>query len=255
MGENMIFRSAVVACVVVLTARSAFAVGALPEPVSYTKPVADGKYTFVMLGDPASEAKQSPSAQAEFRALREKYLRSGLYPADGREPLWPLDAPYAPYDNTFLAADGVHLARLEGEWWVERDYPSPFKRLPAEEEKKQFDAAAVGFYENGKLVKSYPLKDLVTNPLDLKHSPRFVLWAAGGVLNESAGRFVVMTQDATRVAFDYRTGEVIARDRIGLNNPILGRILIACGVLSVGILAAWAWFAFGLRAKASASVL
>jgi len=241
----MIRNTALAAVVLLVTTAPVFAVGALPEPVSYTKPVADGKFTFVMLGDPVSEAKQSSSAQTEFRALRDKYPRSGLYPTDGREPLWTLDAAYAPYDNTFLAADGVHLVRLEGDWWVERDYPSPFKRLPPEVEAAQFDATAVGFYANGKLVRGYPLKDLVTHPLDLKHSPRYVLWAAGGVLNESAGRFVVMTQDASRVTFDYRAGEVIVRDRIGLNNPLLGRILAACGVLSLGILAVWVWFAFG----------
>jgi hypothetical protein len=240
-------RCVVVLGAAVLTAAPAFAVGALPEPVSYTKPVAGGTFVFVMLGELASEAKQSPSAQAEFRALRDKYPRSGLYPADRTDPVWTLDAAYAPYDNTFLAADGVHLVRLEGDWWVERDYPSPFKRLPPDVEQAQFDATAVGFYANGKLVRGYPLNDLITNPLDLKHSPRYVLWAAGGVLNEPAARFVVMTQDATRITFDFRTGEVIARDRIGLNNPLLGRILIACGALSVGILAVWAWFAFGRK--------
>ena len=231
------------AVVFALFAAPAFAAGSLPEPVSYSKPVAGGKFTFVQLGDPAAEAKQSASIRKEFAQLREKYPRSGLYPADSPNPAWTLDAPYAPYDNTYPSADGVHLARIKGEAWIEQNYPGG-KRLPADVEQKQYDAPAVGFYANGKLTRSYPLRDLITNPLDVKHSPQFVLWAAGSVLNEDTGRFVVMTQDATRVTFDVNTGEILKRDRVGLNNPILSNVLLACAAMTALVLAAWAWFAF-----------
>lgn len=248
----MALRSPLTALLVLGAGASAHA-GKLPVPVSYTKPVAGGKFVFVQLGDPAAEEGQAESARAQFRQLREKYPQSGLYPAEGGGPVWVLDADYAPYDNTFPLSDGVHLARLEGEWWVERDYPAPRTRLAPEAERAQLDALAVGFYANGKLTRGHPLRDLLTDPADVKHSPRFVLWAAGAVLNEPAGRFVVMTQDANRITFDPATGEVIARDRVGLNNPLLGRILAACGVLSLAILGAWAWFAFGRRRVAPPS--
>ncbi len=228
---------------VLLLAATPAAARPLPAPLTYAKPTAAG--VLVQLGDPAEEAKiTDPAIVAAFRTVRDKYAKSGLYRQSG-ELVWELNAPYAPIDNVFPAADGVHLARLEGDWWIERDYPSDTNRLPAEEETRQLAAPAVGFYANGRLVRTHPVRELLTNPSDLKHSPRFVLWAAGAVLKED-GQFVVLTQDATRSTFD-AAGTVVARDRVGLNNPLLTKVLVASGTFAVLILGAWAWFAFGRK--------
>jgi hypothetical protein len=229
--------------VVLLLAAPLASARPLPAPLTYAKPTAAG--VLVQLGDPVEEAKITDSAVvAAFRTVREKYAKSGLYRESG-ELVWELHAPYAPIDNVFAASDGVHLARLEGDWWIERDYPSDTNRLPADEEAKQLAAPAVGFYANGKLVRTHPVRELLTNPADLKHSPRFVLWAAGAVL-KGDGQFVVLTQDATRTIFD-PTGNVVARDRVGLNNPLLTKVLVASGAFAALILGAWAWFAFGRK--------
>lgn len=236
--------------VVLFAAASPAVARPLPAPLTYAKPTPAG--VLVQLGDPAEEAKiTDPDVVAAFRSVRDKYAKSGLYRPSG-ELAWELDAAYAPIDNAFPAADGVHLARLEGDWWIEREYPSDRTRLPADEEARQLAAPAVALYANGKLLRKYATSEVVTNPADLRHSPRYVLWAAGAVLNEDAGKFVVMTQDATRVAFDLKTGAVLTRDRVGLNNPLLPKLLLVSGVLAAAILAAVAWFAFGRKAAPAA---
>ena len=146
---------------VLLLAATPAAARPLPAPLTYAKPTAAG--VLVQLGDPAEEAKiTDPAIVAAFRTVRDKYAKSGLYRQSG-ELVWELNAPYAPIDNVFPAADGVHLARLEGDWWIERDYPSDTNRLPAEEETRQLAAPAVGFYANGRLVRTHPVRELLTN--------------------------------------------------------------------------------------------
>jgi hypothetical protein len=222
------------------------AAGRLPEPISYTKPI-NRDLIFVMLGDPEIESKLAPHTKNELQELRQRYPQSGLYHTQDGRCLWSLNAPYVPYDNVFLTTDGNHLVRLEGDWWIERDYPSPSQRLAAEEEQRQLNSDALSFYYQGQRIRSYALQELITNPRDLKHSPRYVLWAAGGVLLEPENRFVVMTQDATRISFDVRTGERLATDRIGLNNPILPKILLVCAGVSLIIFLAWLSFALRTR--------
>lgn len=220
-----------------------WAARSLPAPLSYAKPTAGG--FLVQLGDPTAEAEvRDPAVVAAFREVRAKYPKSGYY-RDSGELVWELDAPYAPIDNVFPLPDGIHLARLEGDWWIERDYPAGTRLSPAEE-AKQLAAPGVGFYANGKLIRTIPVSDLLSDPGDVKHSPRYVLWAAGAVLKPD-GQFVVLTQDATRISFDPKTGEILARDRVGLNNPLLPKLLVASALIATTILAVWAWFVFGRR--------
>jgi hypothetical protein len=246
-----------------LIAAPAFAAGVIPEPYSYTKPIADGKFLFVMLGDADAEAKaKDADARAAFRELRAKYPRTGLYssrwdrrPAGpdsqtGETPVppdklvWALDDPaYAPADNIFVSTDGVYLVRIDGESWRTMNYPGG-KRLPADVERRQLDAPAVSFFADGKRIQQYALKDLVTNPMELPHSPEHVLWPAGAVLNEDTGRFILFLQDQTRLTFDYRNGDLLSRTRSGLGNPMLTGILIACAVLVASVLGVWAYLVF-----------
>lgn len=230
-----------------------FAAGALPQPLSYSKPVPGQELVFVMLGDAEAEAAQrSDEAKRQFQRLRETYPKSGLYDVVSRELVWEFSGPYVPYENTFLARDGVHMARLEGDWWVEKEYPGG-KRLAAEEEARQLANIGVAFYANGEELKSYPVSELVTNPADLKHSPEYVLWAAGAVLqgaiDEGPGRFVLHTQDANRVVFELSSGEVLSRDKVGLSNPLFKPILAVSGVIALVILGTWAWLVFGRKSK------
>ena len=232
------------ALLLALAAGPAPAAGVLDDALSYTKPVPGG-YTLAVLGDPAAEAKQSADARRRFEELRAKYPRTGLYRDGSGELVWAVeDGAYAPYDYIYPAADGVHLVRIDGEWWRTKDFTGGRARLPAEEERKQLDAPGVSFFAGGKPVKRYAVRELVTDPGRLPHTPQHVLWLSGGSLNEGTGRFVLFTQDANRVTFDYRTGEVLSRGKAGLANPMLTTVLAVSGALAAVVLGVWAYLAF-----------
>jgi hypothetical protein len=240
-------------CLLALAAAPAFAAGRLNEAVSYTKPVPGG-FVFAMLGDPEAEAKASEDARAQFAELRANYPKTGLYKEGSHELVWAVvDGGYAPYDNVLLAADGVHLVRLDGDWWREKDFTGGRARLPDDEVQKQLDAPAVSFFADGKLLKRHTVREVIAKPDELPQTPRYVLWSSGGVLNEDTGRFVLMTQDSHRLTFDYRTGELISRKKAGLGNPLLTTILIASGVLAAAILGVWAWLVFVRKPKVAAA--
>ena len=214
-----------------------------PKPLSYAEAVGDG-YIFVMHGP--ADADASPGDAVQLAALKEKYPASGLYSAADGAAVWTTDAPYAPSANAFPSTDGVHLALIEGDWWTTKEYVAP-KRLPAEREQAQLASPAVSLYANGQLLKRYTVNDIVTDPARFEHTPEHVLWAAGAALNEDAGQFVVMTQDANQITFDVATGEIVARKKVGLGNPLTVWLVAVIGGLAVLILAVWAWFVFGRR--------
>ena len=182
--------------------------------------------------------------------MRAKYPKTGLYKDGSGELVWAVeDGGYTPYDNVHLAADGMHLVRLDGDWWREKDFTGGRARLSEDEVRRQLDAPAVSFFADGKLLKRHTVRDVVTNVAELPHTPRYLLWSAGGVLNESTGRFVLVTQDSQRLTYDYRTGELISRRQAGLGNPLLRTVLIVSGVLAAAILGVWAWLVFVRKPK------
>jgi len=219
--------------------------GVIVEAITYTKPVGDK--LFVMLGDSAAEEKATakrPELAAQFRELRAKYLKSGLYEASTSAPLWQLpDQVFSPIDGTYLSDDGRYLVRIEGDWWRTKDFPGG-RRPEAESIEAQLSGTAVSFFDKGKLLKSYFLKDLLQEPARVMHSPQHLLWYASGSLNQESGKYLLFTQDAGKVVFDYRTGEVLSRSKVGLSNPIFNSILIACAVSSGLILLIWIYFVF-----------
>jgi hypothetical protein len=218
--------------------------GIILYPLSYSKPVPGGQYVFVMLGDPAAEEKEKDAAREQFRELRAKYPRSGLYRADTGEPVWALEeASFAPAPCVFVASDGVHLVRIDGDWWTTDAYVGG-QRPSDEVQKRQLDAPGVTLFKNGKVARRHAVRDLVVNPNELPHTPHHLLWYANGSLNEDTGRFLMDTQDSYRLVFDYPTGELLDRKPAGLGNPLFRTILIVCGAGSALILATWAWLVF-----------
>jgi hypothetical protein len=217
-----------------------------PEPLGWQKPVGD-RWLFVQLGDPEKEAA-APSADArrQFAELRAKYPATGLYPRDGTTPEWTLSG-YAPIDNLFPSADGVHCVRIEGTAWRTQSFPTLGKRLPPGVEAEQLDGPGLTFFVRGERQAGYSVRDLIADPERLPHSPEHVLWSAGAALNDSTGRFVQMTQDRRQLVFDFRTGERLRAVEAGLGNPLARWMLTAAVGVSLAILAGWAWWAFGRR--------
>lgn len=220
--------------------------GVFAEAISYTKPLPDGKI-FVMLGDAAIEEKATaskPDLNAKLRDLRQRYPKSGVYRETSGEPIWQLpDTVFSPIDGTYLSQDGRYLVRIEGDWWRTKDFPGG-KRPSGEQEQKQLSATAVSFFDQGQLLKSHLLKDLLQDSRKLMHSPQHLLWYAGGSLNESQGQYLLFTQDSSRAVFDFRTGELLRLEAMGLGNPIFQSILVVCAVLSALILFTWVYFVF-----------
>ena len=236
------------ALVFFVSAGPASAAGKFPKPMSYAKPVGTG-FVLVQLGDPAEEAKHGTADQKRlFAELRARYAAPGMYRAgDAAELVWPLPVgEYAPYDLTFATADGKSLIRVDGEFWQTESFPGGTRPSEAVQQK-QMAGSAMSFFTEGKLTKRYVLTDFVASAEVLNHTPEHLIWYASAVFNEDAGKFVVFTQEQVRFTFDARTGELLARESVGLGNPVLQKILIACGVLTALILVGWGLFVWKRR--------
>jgi len=235
---------------------SAAAAAPLPEPLSYAKPAPGGRFVLVVFGAAESEAKlKDGDNKRHSAAVRAKYAVPGMYraTADEHPPLvYALDG-YVPDENVHLTADGRHVIRVEGDWWRTKAYPVG-QRLAPEVERRQLDAPAVSFFEDGKPLTSYPLKDLVTDAAAISHSPEHILWHGGATLREDRGLFTLDMQDTHRVAFDYRTGEVVSKEELGFGSRF-GQAMISVTLGLVLLLAAaWAAYAFfRLRTRKAAT--
>ncbi len=217
---------------------------ALPEPLSYAKPTPGGQFVLVVFG--SAEAEKNLNGGDNKRhsaAVRAKYAVPGLYRAtdDEHPPLVYALAGYAPDENVYLTADGRTVVRIEGDWWRTKAYPVG-QRLSAEVEQKQLDAPAISFFRDGKLMKSYPLRDLVTDAAAISHSPEHILWHGGAVLREDTGLFLLDMQDTNRITFDTRTGEVSSKEKLGFGSR-LGQTMISV-TLGLVVLLGLAWGAY-----------
>ena len=238
----------------------------LPEPISYAKPTPGGRFVLAVYGSAEAEANLKPGEmKRQAEEVRKKYPTPGMYTAEGSlvyplkgctlsaAQLTPLSAlvgtlvfplgSYTPDDNVYLTADGRCVARIEGDWWQTRAYPAG-TRLPPGVEQEQLDAPAVSLFADGKLLKSYALKELLTDPSVVPHSPKHILWPGGAVLNERDDRFLVYTQDAQRSTFDVRTGAIVAKEAMGFGNRFAQHTMFATlgltALLAIGM-GAWVW--------------
>jgi hypothetical protein len=206
-------------------------------PYGYSKPTPNGEYLFVMLA-PAGWLDRLPDRyRVESRRLAETFRHSGLYSKLSATPLWTVDW----YSfRTYPLADGVHLVRLFADSTQTAQYIS--SRLPKAEEERQLEGRAVGFYENGKLVREYRVRDLVTNPDDLKHSVKHVIWIAGEALDRTGTKFILNTQDQNQITFDAKTGEILHRGKVGTESPRMPYILAGTAGLMVLMAVGLYWF-------------
>ncbi len=227
----------------------------IPEPTSFALPVPGGKFVFVQLGDPATEAKAPKPERQAFLDLRAKYPANGLYTAgDDAKLVWGLpDATYCAYDHCFAAPDGVHLVRIDGDFWKTESYTGGRLRPSAADEAAQLDGPGVSFFANGKLLKSHRVRDLIRDPDALPATPAHLLWYASGRLQVDTMRFNLFTQESIRHTFDATTGELVATQAVGLDNPLLPKILLVIGAMTAVIFAGWLAFLWTRQARAVAA--
>ena len=116
-----------------------------PAPmVDFIETTENGQYDFVML--PETHRKPEAFTYGGVKkdpALRDQYPASGLYLHGSKVPLWTVDW------NAFgvvLSNDGHHVAQF-GPWPI----------------KDHYDELAIAFYEEGRLLKAWSVRDLVGN--------------------------------------------------------------------------------------------
>jgi hypothetical protein len=209
-GIGCLFAAALV------TAIAAPAMGdSMSPPFSYAKPTPDGRHVFVMISPLSPQEEISSWNQetaAKIASVRKHYSRSGLYPNDNSTtPLWTVD--WYAYDVEPLS-DGVHLVR-PGSWASSRD------------------DLAISFLANGKLIRSYAVKDLVLFPSLLPHTVSHFFWERSSRLHDDDRTYEIVTLHGDRYVFDATTGEILSSRR-----PVLWAI----GLFVLIVLGAVAFF-------------
>ncbi|OPY01258.1 MAG: hypothetical protein A4E60_01800 [Syntrophorhabdus sp. PtaB.Bin047] len=149
-------------------------------PRDYAKETEDGQYIFIMLAPP----ERWVSKDAE---LRKTYKTSGLYRNDGSTtPLWTV---YWYSFSVYPSSDGRHIVRM-GPW------------------ASSVDQLALAFYEDGKELKSYRIRDLVKNQLKLKHTVSHFFWQKELKFNDKENTILIKTHDDQTYLFSVKTGEI-----------------------------------------------
>lgn len=192
-----------------------------PLPETYTIVTGDGAFVFVMLAPQSGYWGKTDNP--ESAAVRAKYLRSGMYRNDGSAvPLWTSDG-YVYRFQLDVFPDGVHL--------VTRTF------LP-----QQPDDAALTFYAHGQILRSYTVRELVTNPdsvFEQRYGPRNYAWCQRTSFRTTPMEFTVETVEGRRYVFDVRAGRVVAVYHPARVNTVTELVV---GVGTVGVLAAvWVW--------------
>jgi len=182
-----------------------------PAPVmSFAKPTPGGKYVLVMLHS---------FEGATGKGLKEKYGRSGLYPAgDPTKPLWLCDWKADRDWNVFVSDDGVFAVRVpDGEpglrrWLLQHDKPVPPRAAGWD------NAPALFIYKDGKPLRTLTLRDVFDckqfTDRDCFMGPVVTIDA----VRDADGRVSISSEADGRkqtVTVAFRTGEGIERGGAG----------------------------------------
>jgi len=191
--------------VVFALARNACA-DSVADPDSYIIVSSNHKYVFVMLSPLSVEAEAAlwnEKKANEVQAIRKKYKQSGLYLNDGStNPLWTVDW----YGSVVPYSDGVHLIRI-----------GP----PASTSQQE----AISFFANGRLLKSYKIRELVDFPLLTHYTESHLTWRSDTSLDDRNKRYHLRTVLGESYTFDITTGQMVSSFR--LPRWILAALLIA----------------------------
>lgn len=155
----------------------------------------DGRYVLIMRGEMTAQDGEEVSPEvAELNKLLVKYPSSGLYKNDGStDPLWVM--PYVSWrTSVLLSSDGHHLV-VWGEW------PSATATYSDE---------ALTFYEDGNVLTTYVVSDLVMDPEGLPHSASHYRWVLKEAFDDARGLLTVETYNHEEYTFDMSTGKVIS---------------------------------------------
>lgn len=185
-----------------LTAKTARADQCAPIR-DYTQVTRNGSYILVMLARSTDELPFCVYTEGEIEEvdeIRGKYHEAGLYRNDGSTtPLWTID--WFAY-SVDVASDGRHLVRW-GPWANTGEY----------------EELAVAFYEDGKEIKRYRIRDLVAEPQKLPESASHLKWRLYSNFDDRRGRLTIITLNNERYTFDIRSGEILTKSQPTSTTP------------------------------------
>ena len=201
-------RPTAILILLLLVASTTARADSVAPPFSHKKLSDNGQYVFIMIAPGTVEQDMHPwneETAAKIAAIRQKYSQSGLYKNDGSTtPVWTVD--WYAYDVD-IANDGVHLIR-HGPW------------------ARSTDDEAFSFFANGKLIRSYKVKDLVDIPWFFQQSVSHFWWSADSKFDDATLRYSVSTRDWNTFVFDATTGQTVSATRWG--RVCLWSVVIAC---------------------------
>jgi hypothetical protein len=220
MSKKYLFNIAIVIALVTSVMSWTFAYADEP-PIQhdYTQDVGE-KYIFVMLStdDPSIWA-----AEIQDENIRSQYSKSGLYIKGENTPLWTVDW-FAFRVN--ISSDGKYMVRW-GDWPIIHYY----------------DAMALEFYDNGQMIKSYAVKDLVASPSLLPETVSHYEWEETSSFDSEQKILWLKTLNKEEYTFDITTGGITKRflpptevpNIEGVRQPLSSSqiILIVCGIFTV----------------------
>lgn len=180
------------ATVLVVCGASLSALADTPStPCSYKVESANKEFVAVVLAPQEAREReclsQGPEKKKEADELRKNYPSGGVYSRVSAQPKWTFDWWAS---TVHLANDGRHLVR-EGPWASE----------PTDE--------AVSFFEDGKLLKTYQVNELVSDMSKVRRSVSHFEWENGFVLDDASQTLTISTLERKRLKFDLATGELI----------------------------------------------
>lgn len=185
------------------------------RPYSYKKIIPGTKYIFVMFGDEDYRSTHTaPPKDFEVGEDLAKYHSSGLYANDNTSvPLWSVSW-YAFPSDVFLSSDGKYVARM-GPWALLMDRGPDLTEL------------AVAFYENGNLLKRYSVIELLSKKPELTNGVQYDIisasvshytWKKSVFFDKSKEYLHILTLEGIEYIFDIKTGEIIAKEVLKLED-------------------------------------
>jgi hypothetical protein len=133
---------------------------------------------------------RSEDEKALAQKLRNQFKFSGLYLSENiYSPLWKVNW----YSHLiFVANDGKHVIRA-----------GPWASSPSDE--------ALSFIENGDILKTYKVEDLITEIATLPHSTSHFEWKKELAIKDETKTFVATTLEDKTFVFNFETGEIVNR--------------------------------------------
>jgi hypothetical protein len=179
-----------VVCIAMKTTVIADSVG--PQ-VPWVKTSKDGRYMFKMVPEKSQFVGEKLNVERDAFGVAYEITEGGEL-----KELWRTKGWYA--FEGYLSEDGRYFVRF-GLW--------------AEDQEKHTDLA-VAFYDQGKLLKEYQVRELIKNPKLLQNTISHYFWrpeiqTKPNGFNEEGFHLVMI--DKTTYSFDFKTGKIVATEK------------------------------------------